>query len=191
MPAAVCFVVLGRQGSGKGTQCQMLTERTGIIHISTGDMLRAAVEAETQVGKQVKEVLDSGELVGDELMCELLAERLTKSDVSKNGIILDGFPRTTQQAEALIQILEKLDIEMVLAINIDVKNEAVIERMLLRGRTDDTEEAIKRRLELYEKQTAPLLEWFNEKGILVSIDGGRTEEEVFEDFLSQIENSSN
>lgn len=172
-------VILGRQGAGKGTQCAMLVERYGLIHVSTGDMLRAAVVAGTELGRKADAIMKAGELVSDEIMNGIVAERLAQDDIMEHGVLLDGFPRTTAQADALQAILEDQGVELDAAINIDVPLEEVTARMLARGRADDTEEGIARRLQLYEEQTAPLLEWFAEHDKLVIVDGLGTEDEVF------------
>ena len=171
------LVILGRQGSGKGTQASLLSERYGVIHISTGDMLRTAVAAGTELGLRAKAVMDAGDLVGDDIMIGIVDERLAAADIGAHGVLLDGFPRTTAQADALAQILGGTGPD--LAINLDVPIAEVTERMLARGRADDTEEAITRRLELYEAETAPLLAWFEDRGCLSVIDGLGTEDEVF------------
>ncbi len=171
------LVILGRQGSGKGTQAAMLAERYGVVHVSTGDMLRAAVAAGTELGLRAKAVMDAGNLVGDDIMIGVVGERLAYDDIQTHGVLLDGFPRTTAQADALAEILGGTGPD--LAINLDVPIAEVTERMLARGRDDDTEEAISRRLELYEAETAPLLAWFEKRGRLTVIDGLGTEDEVF------------
>ena len=171
------LVILGRQGSGKGTQAAMLAERYGVVHISTGDMLRAAVAASTELGRQAKAVMDAGNLVGDDIMIGIVGERLEADDIQARGVLLDGFPRTTAQADALAEILGGTGPD--LAINLDVPSVEVTERRVARGRDDDTEEAISRRLELYEAETAPLLAWFQERGRLTVVNGLGTEDEVF------------
>ena len=171
------LVILGRQGSGKGTQAAMLAERYGVVHVSTGDMLRAAVAAGTELGLRAKAVMDAGDLVGDDIMIGIVGERLADDDIGARGVLLDGFPRTTAQADALAEILGGTGPDM--ALNLDVPIAEVTERMLARGRDDDTEEAISRRLELYEAETAPLLAWFEERGRLTVVDGLGTEDEVF------------
>ena len=171
------LVILGRQGSGKGTQAALLAERYGVIHVSTGDMLRAAVEAGTELGLRAKAVMDAGDLVGDDIMIGIVDERLADDDIQANGVLLDGFPRTTAQADALTEIAGGTGPD--LAINLDVPIAEVTERMLARGRADDTAETIARRLELYEAETAPLLAWFEERGSLTVVDGLGTEDEVF------------
>lgn len=172
-------VILGRQGAGKGTQCTMLVERYGLIHVSTGDMLRAAVAAGTELGQKADAIMKAGDLVSDEIMNGIVAERLAEADIMEHGVLLDGFPRTTSQADALQGILDDQGVELDAAINIDVPLDEVTARMMARGRADDTEEGIARRLELYEQQTAPLLEWFAEHDKLVIVDGLGTEDEVF------------
>lgn len=172
------IVVLGRQGAGKGTQCARLVDEFGIVHVSTGDMLRAAVAAGTPLGQQAEAIMNSGGLVSDDIMIGIVAERLAEADVVENGVLLDGFPRTPGQADALAEILESQGVALDAAINIDVAIEEVTARMMARGREDDTAEAIAQRLSLYEEQTAPLLEWFAERGKLVVVDGLGTEDEV-------------
>lgn len=171
------MVILGRQGSGKGTQCAHLVSEYGCVHVSTGDMLRAAREEGTELGIAAGELMDAGELVPDDIMKGIVAERLQKDDVLAQGVLLDGFPRTPDQAQALEAMLG--DGGLSLAINLDVPVEVVTERMMERGRADDTPEGIARRLELYEAQTAPLLEWFGDRGILEVVDGVGEEDEVF------------
>ena len=171
------LVILGRQGSGKGTQAALLAERYGVVHVSTGDMLRAAVAAGTELGLRAKAVMDAGDLVGDDIMIGIVGERLSDDDIQTRGVLLDGFPRTTAQADALAELLGGSGPDM--ALNLDVPIAEVTERMLARGRDDDNEEAISRRLELYEAETAPLLAWFEERGRLTVVDGMGTEDEVF------------
>jgi adenylate kinase len=172
------LVILGRQGSGKGTQSTRIVENFGLVHVSTGDMLRAAVSAGSGLGAKAKAIMDAGDLVPDDLMNEIVAERLSQPDVVAHGVLLDGFPRTTTQAAELEAMLGDGGVDA--AINLDVPVQAVTERMLARGRADDTAEAIARRLELYENQTAPLLEWFDERGVLHTVDGIGDEHEVFD-----------
>jgi len=175
MPLAL--VILGRQGSGKGTQAALLAEHYGVVHVSTGDMLRAAVTAGTELGLRAKAAMDAGNLVSDDIMIGIVDERLAADDISTRGVLLDGFPRTTAQADALAEILGGSGPD--LAINLDVPIAEATERMLGRGRDDDNEEAISRRLELYEAETAPLLDWFEARGRLTVVDGLGTEDEVF------------
>ena len=173
------LVILGRQGSGKGTQCLRLSELYRTIHISTGDMLRAAVETQTELGKKAKIIMDSGDLVPDEIINGIVAERIEMNDVLESGFILDGYPRTSAQAQALEGELLSSGLSLDLAINLEVPVDEVTQRMLDRSRADDTEEAIQRRLEIYENETAPLLEWFEERNNLIVVDGLGTEDVVF------------
>ena len=177
--AAVRLVILGRQGSGKGTQAERLVANYGAVHVSTGNMLRAAVAAGTELGLQAKALMEVGALVGDDLINGIVAERLTGSDVVEHGFLLDGYPRTPDQATALEGFLAEVGTPMDAAVNLDVPVDEVTARMVARGRADDTEEAIRRRLDLYESETEPLLAWFAQRGLLDVVDGLADEETVF------------
>ena len=168
---AVHLVILGRQGSGKGTQAARLVEAYSPIHVSTGDMLRAAVAAGTELGLQARALMDAGDLVGDDLINGIVSERLAQPDVAENGFLLDGYPRTPDQAAAMEVFLAEAGTPLDAAVNLDVPVDEVTVRMLARGRADDTEEAIRRRLALYESETAPLLAWFADRGLLDVVDG--------------------
>jgi adenylate kinase len=170
-------VIFGRQGAGKGTQSIRLSAHYGAPHISTGDMLRAAVSEGTEFGRKADEYMSQGNLVPDDVMIGVVRERLAKPDAVERGFLLDGFPRTLGQAEALLDITGMDGLEVV--IDLDVPVDVVTERMKGRGRADDTEEAITRRLALYEKETSPVLAWFEAKGKLVTVDGVGAEDEVF------------
>lgn len=178
------LVILGKQGAGKGTQCELLVERYGIAHISTGDMLRAAVAAGTELGRQAKEIMDAGDLVSDELILGIVAERLTEPDTDA-GFLLDGFPRTEAQADGLFALLAPNTVDR--AIDLDVPDGVVTQRMLDRGRADDTPEAIARRLELYAAETAPLRKLFADQGALVAVNGLGTPAEVHGRIVAAIE----
>jgi len=185
--AAVRLVILGRQGSGKGTQAERLVEAYGPIHVSTGDMLRAAVAAGTELGLQAAALMDAGDLVGDDLINGIVAERLAADDVVEHGFLLDGYPRTPDQATALEGFLAEAGTPLDAAVNLDVPVDEVTARMVARGRADDTEEAIRRRLGLYESETAPLLAWFAERDLLDVVDGLADEETVFGRLASVID----
>jgi|TARA_B100001094_G_scaffold291139_1_gene309318 adenylate kinase len=178
------MVILGRQGSGKGTQAVHIAKRFEVVHISTGDMLRSAVEEGTELGLQAKSIMDAGGLVTDDVVNGIVAERLAKEDVRSSGFLLDGYPRTVGQASVLKQLVEG---NLKLAINLDVSIEEVTQRMISRGREDDTPEAIARRLELYESETSPLIQWFDDEGILCVINGLGTESEVHKRVIDEIE----
>ncbi|MCY3786046.1 MAG: adenylate kinase [bacterium] len=172
------IVVLGRQGSGKGTQCGLLQQRYGgVVHVSTGDMMRGAAASGTPLGRRTEALMAAGELIPDDVMCDVVAERLAPLLESGSTVLLDGFPRTPAQAEALAA-MTALD-GLLGAVLLEVDTSEVSERMLARGRGDDTEAGIARRLELYEAQTAPLVDWFTERGLLVRIDGTGAPAEVF------------
>ncbi len=179
-------VILGRQGSGKGTQSDRLVEAFGCVHLSTGDVLRAAVSAGTELGRQAGAVMDAGGLVGDGIMNAIVRDRLSRDDVAARGVLLDGYPRTAEQADALEAVLEELGQRLDVALNIEAPNDVVTARMLDRGRSDDTAEAIARRLELYETQTAPLLDWFEARGLLAAVDGVGTPDEVHQRVLAAV-----
>ena len=181
------MVILGRQGSGKGTQSERLVAAYGCVHLSTGDALRAAVAAGTELGRQASAIMESGGLVGDDIMNGIVRDRLAQPDVARQGVLLDGYPRTIEQAEALEAVLGASGVRLDAAINIDVPIAEVTARMLERGRTDDTAEAIARRLELYESQTAPLRDWFDARGLLATVDGVGTPDEVFERVAAAVE----
>ena len=181
------LVILGKQGAGKGTQCALLVNHYDIPHISTGDMLRAAVAEGTELGLKAKQIMDAGDLVSDEIILGIVEERLAHRDTEK-GFLLDGFPRTDMQAQALTEMLAPAGIEV--AIDIEVPDEVVTERMIARGRDDDTPEAIQRRLELYRAETAPLLNFYSEQNVLVSVDGLGSEEEVQDRIIHAIESIS-
>ncbi len=187
--APLRMVVLGRQGSGKGTQSERLADRFGCVHLSTGDALRAAVAAGTELGRQAEAVMDSGGLVGDGIMNGIVRDRLARADVAAAGVLLDGYPRTSEQADALEAILDEGGHRLDVALNLDVPIAEVTARMLGRGRSDDTLEAIERRLELYEEQTAPLRDWFESRGLLATVDGVGPPDEVFERMVAAVERS--
>ena len=186
MPA-VRLVILGRLGAGKGTQAERLGANYGAVHVSTGNMLRAAVAAGTELGLQAKALMEVGDLVGDDLINGIVAERLTGSDVVEHGFLLDGYPRTPDQATALEGFLAEVGTPLDAAVNLDVPVDEVTARMVARGRADDTEEAIRRRLDLYESETEPLLAWFAQRGLLDVVDGLADEETVFGRLTSVID----
>ncbi len=188
MSNPIRLVIFGRQGAGKGTQCLRLVETFGVIHISTGDMLRGAVAAGTELGLKAKAVMDAGDLVGDDIINGIVRERLAMDDVAEKGFVLDGYPRTAAQAEALVMVLG--DNGLHAAVDLDVPVEAVTERMKARGRDDDTDEGIARRLSLYEQETRPVLDWFAERDLLVTVDGLASEAEVTERLLSAVRSAA-
>jgi adenylate kinase len=188
----VNILLLGPQGSGKGTQAKRIADEYGLAHIATGEMLRAAIAAGTELGRQVKPILDRGLLVPDDLMIGLLRERLALPD-ARPGFVLDGFPRTMVQAEALDRMLREIGRELSVVFELQIDDEAAAERLFkratLEGRTDDTPEAIQKRLTLYHSETEPLVEYYRTTGNVVGIDADRPIHAVFaqiQDVLEQV-----
>jgi adenylate kinase len=176
------LVMLGAPGAGKGTQAVRIAETHGIPHISTGEMLRSAIAAGSELGQKVKEIVESGALVPDELIVEVIRERLSQPD-AQSGFVLDGFPRTIGQAEALDALLAELDRPLEIVLELELAEDTAVERMLGRaaeqGRADDTPEVIKNRFEVYRRQTEPLSNYYRSTGILVAIDSSPGMDEVF------------
>jgi adenylate kinase len=213
------LIILGRQGAGKGTQCVRLSRHFVVPHISTGDMLRAAVREGTELGLMAKQVMDAGGLVGDEIMIGLVDQRLSKADAKTRGFILDGFPRTIEQADALDEIVEDRPIDVVL--DLDVPREIVLERISARRvcrdcgtnytsrgndpspwicdvcggdvkqREDDTPDAVNRRLDLYEEQTFPLIKHYSDQHRLVVVNGIGHPDDVFVRLVKAVEANRN
>ena len=184
------LLLLGPQGSGKGTQARRISAEYGIPHIATGDKLRAAIASGTPLGLEVKPILDRGELVPDELIIDLIRERLDEPDAA-DGFVLDGFPRTMGQADALDSMLREIGRELTVVFALQVSDEICIERLLKRARQeqrpDDTPEAIRRRLELYHRETEPLIEHYRTLGVLIPIHADGTPNEVFAEIQAALE----
>ena len=187
------ILLLGPQGSGKGTQAKRISEEYGIPHIATGDMLRAAMAAGTELGRKVKPIYDTGQLVPDDLMIELIRERLAQDD-TENGFVLDGFPRNMAQAEALDPMLREIGKELTVVFVLQLPDEVCIERLTkraqLEGRVDDTPEAIAKRLELYHRETEPLIEWYRIRSNVVTIHADRSVNEVFGEIQQALEQAA-
>ena len=178
------LVLLGPPGAGKGTQAEILVEHHNIVKLSTGDMLRAAVKAETPVGLEAKEIMARGDLVPNEVVIQIVSDRIAEPDCA-NGFILDGFPRTVAQAEALDLLLDRHGIDLDAVIELQVDEDALAERVENRAneagggsRDDDTVEALRHRLAVYWEQTAPLIEFYRAQGKLVTVDGMRSVDAV-------------
>jgi adenylate kinase len=204
--SGVRLVVLGKQGAGKGTQCVRLSHHYVVPHVSTGDMLRAAVKSRTELGLRAQSLMDEGELVPDELIMQMIEQRLSQNDARSRGFVLDGAPRTIVQAKLLDEVLEPDTLDLV--IDLDVPTQMVMRRLAARRvcedcgtnysvtapptirwicdvcggqvvqRDDDTEEAITRRLELYRRQTKPLLDFYRKAGLLVTVNGAGAPDQV-------------
>jgi len=181
------LILLGPPGAGKGTQAQRLVAKHGLVHLSTGDMLRAAVAAGTPIGRQVKDIMDRGELCPDDIVVSIIADRIAQPD-ARNGFVLDGFPRTVAQAEALTRMLREkgLDLDGVVELKVDEgqlvrRIESRIKETLARGeplRKDDDPEVLKTRLDAYRRQTAPLIHHYREKNLIRAVDGMAPMDEV-------------
>ena len=211
--AHVKIIMLGAPGAGKGTQAKMIAEKCGIPHISTGDIFRANIKNGTELGAKAKEYMDKGLLVPDELVCDLVVDRIQQADCEK-GYILDGFPRTIPQAEALEAALNAIEQKLDYAIDIDVPDENIINRMSGRRacvgcgatyhvlfnptkvegkcdvcgeslilRDDDKPETVKKRLDVYHTQTQPLIDFYSARKVLVEVDGTQSMDKVFEDIM--------
>lgn len=210
------LVLLGPPGAGKGTQAAGIVEKYKIPHISTGDIFRKNIKEGTELGKKAKDYMDKGLLVPDELVVEIVKDRLTESDCSE-GFLLDGFPRTVAQADSLNSELESMEIKLDKVINIDVSKEELVERAVgrrickdcgatyhikfnptktegvcdacggeLYQRDDDNEETVTKRIEVYISQTQPLIDYYKEKGILADIDGRQSIDKVFSDIVDTL-----
>ena len=171
------LILLGPPGAGKGTQATFFAEKLKIPHISTGEILRQAIARQTSFGIQAQSHLEAGELVPDALIMALMRERLAKQDALV-GWVLDGFPRNLSQAQALENILQVLGQSYPVIINLNVDTESLIRRMLQRGRQDDTENTIRRRLEVYQEKTTPLINFYQKRHCLINIDGNLSVAEV-------------
>ena len=187
---ALNVLLLGPQGAGKGTQARRISEEYGIPHIASGEILRAEMQAGTELGLRVKDVYDRGDLVSDDLMIQLIRTRLAQAD-TEAGFILDGFPRTTVQAEALDGMFSDIGRSFSVVFALQIPDEVALERVRrraeLEGRADDTDDGIRRRLENYHRETEPLIEYYRVRGNLVPIHGDRSENEVFAEIQSALE----
>jgi adenylate kinase len=170
-------VMLGPPGSGKGTQAERLAATYGIPAISTGEMLRAAVAAQNDLGGKVQAVMAQGKLVDDALMADVVRERLAKPD-ARRGFLLDGYPRTGAQAKTLEEVLRRFGKSLDHVLHLDVPEQVLVERALARGRADDSESVVRERLRVYRASTEPLVKYYRERGLLRTIQGDQTMDEV-------------
>jgi len=187
------IILVGPPGAGKGTQAKLLQERFGLPQVSTGDLFRYNLQNETELGKLARTYMDRGELVPDEVTVAMVKARLSEDNCA-GGAILDGFPRTLAQAEALDELLAdmggKIDVVPSIEVPQDVLVERLLKRAILEGRADDNEETIRTRMQVYEDQTKPLLDYYGEKGLVVPVDGQQAIEEVQEDLVKVIEEAT-
>ena len=179
------IIIFGPPGAGKGTQAQIIVDERGVVQLSTGDMLRSAIAAGTELGMKAKQIMDAGQLVSDEIMVGMISERMAEDDCA-NGVILDGFPRTVAQAEALDAMLDGRGVSLDKVIEIQVDEVALFARIEKRAaetgaaRSDDNADVLARRLKVYRTNTAPVLPYYREKGLLMSVDGMQDGEKVSE-----------
>lgn len=173
------LIFLGPPGAGKGTQAKALSGMCNVPHISTGDILRAAVKAKTELGQKAEGYMSAGELVPDDLILDLIRERLSENDTA-TGWLLDGFPRNVEQAEFLNKLLAEISQTCDVVINLEVPDDELVTRMLSRGRADDKETVIRNRLEVYREQTEPLIDLYKGSGQLRSVDGNQEMQRVTE-----------
>ncbi|WP_280261269.1 adenylate kinase [Nocardia wallacei] len=169
------LVLLGPPGAGKGTQAELLSDKLGVPHISTGNLFRANISQQTPLGREAQKYLDAGNLVPSDVTNRMVESRIAEPDAAK-GFVLDGYPRTVDQAEALEKMLKEAGFELDAVLSFEVSEDVVVERMLGRGRADDTEEVIRNRMRVYREETEPLLEHYD--GLVVSVDGVGEVEEV-------------
>jgi adenylate kinase len=184
-------LILGPQGSGKGTQAKLIAKTYGIPHIATGDMIREMKELDTPVGREVKAVYDAGRLVEDDLIVRMIRDRLDRGDTIP-GFVLDGFPRNMAQAEALDELLQELGRDIDVVFELRVARDVLLERMQKRAaeenRSDDTPDAIRQRLEIYQRETAPLVEYYRTtRGNVVGIRGDRAIDEIFAEIRAALD----
>ncbi len=187
------IVLLGAPGSGKGTQATRLKTELGIAHISTGDLLRAAVKAGTPLGLRAKAVMDAGQLVSDEIVLAMLEERLEQPDTHA-GFILDGYPRNLAQADALDRLLKRIGQPLDAVLKLNVPDADIIKRTEIRfkaeGRADDDPETVRRRLQVYAQQTAPVADYYSQRGLLTEVDGVGAIEEIFTRLMAALKSRS-
>ncbi len=177
------LIILGPPGAGKGTQSILVAEKLKLKHLSTGEILRQAVTDGTELGLKAKEVIDSGNLVSDDIMVGIIKDAISKED-AKKGFILDGFPRTLEQARELDKIMDSLGKDAIKVINLTLDDDELVRRMLGRGRKDDTEETIKNRLKVYKSQTAPVREHYGLKSAVFDIYGIGSISEINDNILA-------
>ena len=164
------LLFLGAPGAGKGTQAELLSQTNSYLHLSTGDLLRKEIEVDSILGRQVKDIINQGDLVSDELVLKIVRQNLDKNN---KGWILDGYPRNLSQANSLNEVLLEINQPLEVVFYLDIPEEVLIKRLLLRGRKDDTEETIKRRVDIYKKTTQPLIQYFKNLSLLEYIDANR------------------
>jgi adenylate kinase len=183
---AVRLLLIGAPGSGKGTQAVRLADRFGITHISSGDLLREHVRNETPIGLTIKEYVDAGDLVPDSVVMDMLYKPVVTA-TEQGGYVLDGFPRTVEQAEAAYDVAHRLGAEVKASIHLDVPNDELVRRLLARSRgSEDSQAVIAHRIEVYQQKTVPLLEYYAQREWLFTVDGSQSEDEVHEAIAEKV-----
>lgn len=182
----IIIVFLGPPGAGKGTQAELLAERYNLVHIATGDIFRRHMQNNTDLGRKIKEILERGELVPDDITVKIVEQEI-KKHMNDRGVILDGFPRTIVQAKMLDDMLKKMNLNINLVLYLKVSKHEATKRLLARGRHDDKPEIIARRFEEYEEKTRPIQEYYKRKGILVEINGEQSIEGVHKSIVAVVE----
>jgi adenylate kinase len=181
------ILLVGAPGSGKGTQAELLSQALGLVHISSGDLLRGHVARETALGRSVQEYVSRGDLVPDSIVMDMLRKPVVEAAES-GGYILDGFPRTVQQATAAYETARSLGVEVQVAVHLDVPEEELVRRLLARGRgADDTEDVIRHRQKVYQEQTRPMLGYYGDREELITVDGTEPPAQVHETVLKRLE----
>jgi adenylate kinase len=182
----VRLLLIGAPGSGKGTQAERLADRFGITHISSGDLLREHVRNETPIGLTIKEYVDAGDLVPDSVVMDMLYKPVVAA-TEQGGYVLDGFPRTVEQAEAAYDVAHRLGAEVKASIHLDVPNDELVRRLLARSRgSEDSQAVIAHRIEVYQQKTVPLLEYYAQREWLLTVDGSQSEDEVHEAIAEKV-----
>ncbi|MBP1638537.1 MAG: adenylate kinase [Bacteroidetes bacterium] len=189
------IIIFGAPGSGKGTQSERITEKYNLLHISTGDMLRAEIAAKTELGELANSYISKGQLLPDQVIIDMLAKKLTDTAAGRKGVIFDGFPRTVAQAEALDVLLKKNNQDVSIMLELDVEKEELITRLLKRGqetgRSDDNLEVIQNRLEVYHSQTTPVMDYYKAAGKYTHIKGTGTIDEIFGRISTALDKAAN
>jgi adenylate kinase len=181
------LLLIGAPGAGKGTQATRLAEHFGIAHISSGDLLRGHVGDETSLGKQVQQYVSLGDLVPDQIVLDMLRKPIVEAS-ARGGYVLDGFPRTVEQAEIAYETARELGVAVQVAAYLDVPREELVRRLLARRRgRDDTQAVIEHRLEVYESRTRPMVAYYADREVLVTVDGSKPEDEVTRDLIHELE----
>jgi adenylate kinase len=187
MEGSLRLLLIGAPGAGKGTQAERLANRFGIAHISSGDLLRQHVRDQTSLGQTIKSYVDGGDLVPDGLVMDMLRKPVVAA-TEDNGYVLDGFPRTVEQAEAAFTVAQALGVEVQAAVHLDVPREELVRRLLSRSRgNDDTEAVIEHRLQVYQEKTVPLLEYYAGREWMFAVDGAQPEDTVHGDIVARLQ----